>query len=384
MSKLFLFLAPYVVLALAALFASWQVTETVRRNLLKRAILDIPNERSMHKTPVPRGGGMAVMLVILFGLLFYALLHFAGLTFFFNTASGFSGGAGHPPSFIAYCLSSLKQVLGPLPLLALSTLLLMSISWLDDRKHVRASLRLALHLVAAFIGTLALDDRALLLGGWAPFWLDRALMVLSWAWFMNLTNFMDGIDGLTGIETLCVTTGATLIPLMVGLLTWGLPVGGFGQNIQVALTLGALMVGATGGFLIHNWHPAKIFLGDVGSVPLGFLMGYLLLNLIALGFPEAALILPLYYLADSGFTLTRRAIKGEKIWQPHRQHFYQKAAAGQGRHDTIVLWVFEVNLLLLLLSGLSVFYPLESLVAAFVVVALLLAKMHKSGQKVSP
>jgi len=340
------FLLFFTLIALLSFGASALLTRFVRAHLIKRAIMDQPNERSMHAVPVPRGGGLAVMSVVIGGMLAYAALSLS------------------LPSSFLFLLPAL--------------FLLLAVSWIDDKKGLSARLRLGAHILAALIGSFALGKEATLFGDLLPFWLDRAVMVLGWAWFMNLTNFMDGIDGITGVQTITTAGGA-------GVLLW-LTDKLFIKSgaVMPEVALAALLVGACAGFLIHNWHPAKIFLGDVGSVPLGFLTGFLLLRLAEAGFAAAALILPLYYLADSGITITRRAIKGEKIWQPHRQHFYQKAAAGEGRHDKIVLWILETNLLLVLLAGLSLFYPSHGIEIAIAAVALLLAKLHKSGRKVSP
>ncbi len=346
MLEVFLSLLPYDLLAFTAMGAAWLLTGKVRNFLLAKAVLDAPNERSMHVSPVPRGGGLAVVAVITGGMIpsFFVLPEKAGIPFGFLLAGLF---------------------------------LLTLVSWLDDRKGLGAGIRLATHLLAALIGSFALGENATLFGGEMPFWLDRALLVLGWAWLINLTNFMDGIDGITGAQTLVVSCAC-------GFLLWLADKLFLKTGAATAdMILAALMAGSCAGFLLHNWHPARIFLGDVGSVPLGFLTGYLLFKLAVLGYPAAALILPLYYLADSGLTIGRRALKGEKIWLPHRQHFYQRAAAGEGRHDVVVLKVFETDLLLALLAGVSLFYPLEALILAALLVALLLARLHKSGGKVS-
>jgi len=122
---------------------------------------------------------------------------------------------------------------------------------------------------------------------------DHLFAALAWIWFINLYNFMDGIDGITGVETATIGLGLTLVSLVAGLAA---PVAG----------LGMAMAGAACGFLLWNWTPAKLFLGDVGSVPLGFLAGFLLLYLASEGHLAPAIILPLYYLFDAMATLLRR------------------------------------------------------------------------------
>ncbi len=325
----------FFLIILIAFGASWALTSWLRRTLLQRAILDIPNERSMHKQPIPRGGGLAVMAVIT-----------TGLALTLVTTS-------------------------PIPSqswLLLSLFILMLVSWLDDRRGLHPGIRLSAHLLAAFIGTLAFSPIETLFGGTIPFWLDRTITILGWAWFMNLYNFMDGIDGITGTETICIAVSVGLVLTVTG-----------NQN-DLTATLIALLIGACSGFLILNQHPAKIFLGDVGSVPLGFLCGYLLLALATQGYLVAALTIPLYYLADSGITFGKRLLRGEKVWQAHRQHFYQRATAAIGPHDRVVSWILWANLALLGAALLAIQWPLPGLFLGIVIVAILLHKMHKSVQ----
>ncbi len=123
---------------------------------------------------------------------------------------------------------------------------------------------------------------------------------------------MDGIDGISSVETVSIGIGITIL---AGSLGWE----SLGQTYSLVLA------GAATGFLWWNWQPARVFLGDVGSVPLGFLLGWLLLNLAANGYWLQALILPLYYIADATLTLLERLIRRKKIWEAHRDHYYQQA-----------------------------------------------------------
>jgi UDP-N-acetylmuramyl pentapeptide phosphotransferase/UDP-N-acetylglucosamine-1-phosphate transferase len=142
--------------------------------------------------------------------------------------------------------------------------------------------------------------------------------------------------------------------------------------------LATILIGACLGFLAYNWHPAKIFLGDVGSVPLGYLAGFLLLVLALEGHWQPALIIPAYYLADSGITITRRALRGEKFWQSHRQHFYQRAAQRVGRHDKVVIWLIVANIALIVAALIAEINALAGTAMAVVVVVILLRKMYKA------
>lgn len=263
----------------------WAATAILKKFLLRHAMLDQPNDRSLHSTPVPRGGGLAVVGVILLMSVI---------------------GSAHHNAWS----SSLFLIV---PLAGL-----MLVSWLDDRGGVAPLIRLAIHLLAALIASFAFSPSETLFGGFLPLWLDRALMILGWAWFMNLYNFMDGIDGITGSETSMIGLGVLAILFAT--------IFGSTQILDPRIGIyAAMLVGAGLGFLMLNWHPAKIFLGDIGSVPLGFLTGYILLAVATQISLLTALILPLYYLADSGITLGRRLLRGEKIWQAHRQHLDRKS-----------------------------------------------------------
>ncbi len=324
--------------SLIAIFISFistlWLTILVKRILIARALLDIPNDRSLHKTPVPRGGGWALLIVLLPFLIAAIVL--------------IDSDTRHVGLFIA-------------------VLLLAAVSWLDDRQGVSASMRLSLHLSAACLGSFSFSPQELVLGGFVPFWLDRTIMIVSWAWFINLYNFMDGIDGITSVETVSIVTGLSLV----------MTVGSINDPFIDFVTL--ILTGVCLGFLAHNWHPAKIFLGDIGSVPLGFLVGFGLLSLATRGHLIAALILPLYYLADSGITISKRALRGEKIWEAHRQHFYQTASLGAGRHDKVVLWIIAANMGLIGCAAWSISCPWAALTSAIVIVAILLGKMHKTA-----
>jgi UDP-N-acetylmuramyl pentapeptide phosphotransferase/UDP-N-acetylglucosamine-1-phosphate transferase len=300
--------------------------------LRKKQILDHPNERSSHSQPTPRGGGLAVTPVV--------LAVWLGLV---------AIGAALPGSLMAI----------------LGAGLLLALSWLDDRRGgLPARLRLAVHLLACGLALTALPDTVLVFNGALPLWADRAIALLAWVWFVNLTNFMDGIDGITGVQTACVGLGLALL----GATTGAAP---------QALVLAA----AAAGFLFWNWHPAKLFLGDSGSVPLGFLTGWLLIDLAGHGHLAAALILPLYYLADASLTLGRRLLRGEKVWQAHRQHFYQQAVRGGASHGQVARLILIADLGLVVLAVLSMAAPLPALVLAALVVAALLVKLRSLGSE---
>lgn len=279
------------VFILSALAAA-VLTGLVRAMLIKRAILDHPNHRSSHSIPTPRGGGLAVVAVI--------TLSWGGL---------YAGGTALPASGLA--------ILG-------LGLVLAILSWLDDIRTLSASVRLVVHMgvVAAALTTIEGPIISHLL----PFWLDRLIAFLAWVWFINLFNFMDGIDGISGIETLTISLGLVIIALSLG------------GTIAALMELSLVSLGVAGavlGFMTWNWHPAKIFLGDVGSVTLGFFLGWLLISLSAAGFLASAVCLALYYLVDATWTLMKRAKRGDKVWHAHREHAYQRATQSGLRHDQV-------------------------------------------------
>ncbi len=175
--------------------------------------------------------------------------------------------------------------------------------------------------------------------GWLPPWLDLLAAGFTWLWFINLFNFMDGIDGIAGTESVSIGVGIAFLAVL-HLAANGLGVGLLGITIAASAL----------GFLWWNWQPARLFMGDVGSVPLGYLLGWLLLTLAAAGLWAPALILPLYYLADASWTLTRRLLRGAKVWQAHREHFYQRAVQTGRSHASVVRRVFLADIVLVALA----------------------------------
>jgi UDP-N-acetylmuramyl pentapeptide phosphotransferase/UDP-N-acetylglucosamine-1-phosphate transferase len=318
--------------AVTALAASAIGTRVVLSWLERRQILDHPNERSSHSRPTPRGGGLAVTPAVLAAWLVAAVLG--------ASLGGWVWGA------------------------VAAAGVLLAASWLDDRFTLPAGPRFLAHALAVTALLALLPEGALVFQGWLPPWADRVVTALGWLWFVNLYNFMDGIDGITGIETASLGVGIALVAALSGVPSALAPLG--------------LACAAAGlGFLVWNWHPARIFLGDSGSVPLGLLLGGLLVQLAVAGQLAAALILPAYYLADATITLGKRAARGEKVWQAHRQHFYQRAVQGGKRHDQVVKAIAAGNLLLVGCAVLATMGQVVlGLAVAVVVVAGLLALLQ--------
>jgi UDP-N-acetylmuramyl pentapeptide phosphotransferase/UDP-N-acetylglucosamine-1-phosphate transferase len=322
-------------LLLAALAAalSWTLVGFYRHAMTASQQLELPNERSMHRVPVPAGAGLCIVAtaVVLWPLWHQGVLDKGQLLLL----AGFAG--------------------------------LAALSWLDDRYRLSPAARMAAHALAVGLCLWSLPGEARALPT-LPLLLERVVEGAAWLWFINLFNFMDGIDGLAGSEAVAIALG------YLGLLA----VAGVESPLrQLALIVAA----ATGGYLYWNWHPARVFMGDAGAIPLGFLLGWLMLDLALQGHLAAAIILPAYFATDATVTLVRRMLAGQRPWQPHREHFYQRAVLGGTPQSTVVARVAAVNALLVGLALLSVSRPLPALVAAAALTASLLAHLASLARK---
>lgn len=294
----------YSVLALCAFLLSLLGTRLMILFLRRRTVLlDIPNLRSNHRIPTPKGGGLAVVMALVITLL----------------------------------VAKISYVI------ILSFLLLTAISLLDDVIGIPVGLRFSVQAMAVAIVLASMPD--LLVGDYLPSWLGKMIIGLGWLWFINLFNFMDGIDGISATEMICIGLGVCFPAVLLG---------NFPDPLSV---YGLLVVAVACGFIWWNWHPARIFMGDVGSIPIGFLLGYLLLTAVHQGYLAVAVILPAYYLSDATITLLRRVYRKEKIWVAHSEHYYQKAVRAGRSHEAVVRYIFGTNLLLILLATFSVIYP---------------------------
>jgi UDP-N-acetylmuramyl pentapeptide phosphotransferase/UDP-N-acetylglucosamine-1-phosphate transferase len=268
-------------------------------------LLDHPNERSLHATPVPRTGGLAILASLAAGL----LLELAR-AFLAGTRGEFQSGQS------GWILSML--------------VLIVVISLWDDWTELPPGLRFVVHAVAAagvtIGGGLTID--ALGLPGLPVVqlgWLAAPLTILCLMWMTNLYNFMDGMDGFAG--------GMTVMGFgFLGYLAWA-----GGDSFVAVLSL--LTVGATGGFLIFNRPPARIFMGDAGSTLLGFLAGTLSVLEAHRGLFDLWVPILIFspFIVDATTTLFRRLLRGEKIWQAHRQHYYQRLVLLGWSHRKTVL-----------------------------------------------
>jgi UDP-N-acetylmuramyl pentapeptide phosphotransferase/UDP-N-acetylglucosamine-1-phosphate transferase len=283
--------------------------------LLRRHALAQPNARSSHRKATPQGGGIAVIvatIVVAIGALVLS-------------------GRGPAPYLTA--LSSLFA----------STLFIAIVGFVDDLRPIEVAPRLLLQAFAVGMILAGLPEQFRIVPV-LPWWFERAVLLIACLWFVNLTNFMDGIDWMTVVEVVPVTIGLAIIGFLGALPT---------HAVVVALAL----CGGIVGFAPFNRPVARIFLGDVGSLPIGLLLAWLLLLLAGNGHITAALLLPLYYIGDATLTLLRRIAKGEPFWQAHRAHFYQRATERGFSVSEIVARVFAANLALVALACASVLRP---------------------------
>lgn len=319
-------------LILTAIFsftASCVTTRALIPWLRRRGAVATENSRTMHSGAIPKGGGLPLLASAAVALL---------------TVAG--PGALDKP-------------------LAIGALTLAALSWRDDTAPLPAIVRFPVHIACATLFVLSLPASALVFQGWLPLWADRAVTILALAWMTNLYNFMDGINGIAGVETLAVTAGYLLVGYASG-------------EAQPFDTLSAALFGASAGFLVWNLRKrALVFMGDAGSVPLGFLMGALSIDLAVRGAWAAGLILPAYFLADATLTLLKRIARGEKPWEAHRSHFYQRAAAAWGSHLKVIWLIVIADVVLMGCAALSIVAPWAGLGAGAVCLAALLAALDR-------
>ncbi|MFQ6558116.1 glycosyltransferase family 4 protein [Pseudomonas sp. Lb2C1-1] len=320
-------------------FVSLVLTGGLRRYALARSLMDVPNARSSHSVPTPRGGGVAIVLGFLSVLPILAFL--GGLSWTFTWAL-LGAGAG----------------------IAL-------LGFLDDHGHIAARWRLLGHFLGAgwalfWLGglpALELFGFVLDLG-----WLGHVLAAIYLVWMLNLYNFMDGIDGIASVEAICACLGACL-------LYW---LGGFENLILAPLVLAM----AVAGFLYWNFPPARIFMGDAGSGFLGIILGLLSLQ-AAWSSPKLLwvwLILLGVFIVDATATLVRRLLRGDKVYEAHRSHAYQFASRHYGRHLPVTLAVTAINLFWLLpLAACVVLWSMDgalALILAYVPLLVLAIRFH--------
>lgn len=313
-------------------------TGWLRHYALRKGVLDHPNARSSHDVPTPRGGGLAVVGVVLASL---------------------------PGLMLQEVLSwpVLVTTLGAGGLVAL-------VGWLDDHGDVATRWRLLAHFVAAawalyWLG--GLPPLPFFVGPVDFGWIGQVLALLYLVWLLNLYNFMDGIDGIAGVEAVTVCLGGLLLYVLAA---------GWVSEVHGPLLLGASVLG----FLVWNFPKARIFLGDVGSGFIGLMLGLFSIQAAWVA-PELFwgwIILIGAFVVDANVTLFRRVWRGEKFYEAHRSHAYQYAARRFGSHVPVTLAVGAINLFWLLpLAVLVAMGLLEGIVGVFIAYGVLIVLCYR-------
>jgi len=296
-----------IFICICVLMLSCCLTGLLRRYALIHSLIDIPNARSSHDVPTPRGGGVAIVLSF---LLIVPILSFMG--------------AIDSHTMVAYLGGGLLVAL---------------IGFADDHGHIAARWRLCGHFIAAAWILFWIGGLAPLIFPWGEVdlrWCGNFLALLFLVWMLNLYNFMDGIDGLASVEAISTCGGACLIYMLAG-------------NFHL-VGLPLVISSAVGGFLMWNFPPAKIFMGDAGSGFLGIIIGAFVLQSAWSegGFFWSWLILLGVFVVDATWTLAYRMIRGEKIYQAHRSHAYQFASRQLSSHRAVTMGIAAINIFWLL------------------------------------
>lgn len=292
-----------VALAISALMSG--LITSLSRPLLQRYALARPNARSSHRVPTPQGAGIAVI--------FATLAVASAWASWLNTAI--------PPAVVG------------------ATLFIALVGFADDIRPLPVAVRLVLQAAAVGAVIFSAPDDLRMFASW-PLALERIVLLFAGLWFVNLVNFMDGLDLMTVSEVVPITAALLLL--------------GWSGELSLPATLVATtLCGAMIGFAPFNRPPAMVFLGDVGSLPIGLLLGWCLLQLTWHQHLAAALLLPAYYLADATVTLFRRIARREPFWAAHRTHFYQRATDHGFSVERVDGEVVALNLFLAVLAILT-------------------------------
>jgi len=313
-------------------FVSWLAVGRLITYLISRDIVDRPNHRTLHQGAVPRGGGLVIIVGLLMSL------------------------------FLAAILGDRPQLFGGLTVAVFAWSVL---SWYDDRFDLSPRFRLLVQVAICVLSIFAF--------GWISHvhspgsfsvplhWLGPVLSVVGLIWMANLYNFMDGLDGLAASQTIVASLSMAFWFYMLG-------------DNAISLILVSL-ASLTYGFMLWNWHPARVFMGDIGSIGLGaffgliFILGVTRYDVSILSFFSLFAV----FIADSTSTIIMRALKRERIWQPHRQHFYQRLATAGYSHAKIAISELILMILCSLLATLGLIYHDMIMVSIMAILVVLIA-----------
>ena len=284
-----------IIFSIFSFLFSFIGTKYLKEYLEKKKIFDIPNERSSHIKPIPKGGGWIIVIFLLILMTPKVYEYDSGIIEFYSK---------DPILFIHFSIT----------LLALAIL-----SWFGDIKNINPFIRLFFQFFIILYLT-SQGERS---------YNEIIIICLVIVWFINIFNFMDGIDGITPSVTITIFAGYLIAISSI-----------------TAFNIYSIIFCCLG-FLFWNWHPAKIFLGDVGSVILGFICISFMMVLFINGQWDWALSLTMYYILDTSITLINRFIAGKKIWQAHSEHYYQKAVQSGMSHSQVVKLIIALQILII-------------------------------------
>ena len=323
-----------LIMSIALALISFFLTGQVRKYAISRHILDIPNERSSHVVVTPRGGGLGFVVAFLLGL---SILHFSGIIGMHLFLALAGGGV-----------------------------LLAVIGWKDDKHGLTPRVRSFFHFLAASWAVYWLGGFPAVNVGFTDLyfsWVGSIIGVIGTVWMINLYNFMDGVDGIAGTE-------AVSVALICGILL-------FGSKSPGPAAVCFLLAASVLGFLMWNWPPARIFMGDVGSGFLGFVFAVMAM------WTEISGVLPFIiwmillgvFIIDATVTLIKRSARGERLYEAHRSHVYQLAVQAGYSHKQVTCTVLLINVLLGLIS-ISALKHIDLLLDISIGVAVMLIIAH--------
>lgn len=301
----------------------------------KFGIVDNPGSRRAHSKVTPRAGGLAFVITFCINLPIFEYL-------ILGTVES---------------SSNILHIFVPIAL----------VSFWDDVSAVPILFRLLIHTLCASLAVMWIIHPYKILHSELPLTIDFLIGSFALITFLNVYNFLDGIDGITVSESIHLS--CTI--LILCFLKYDII-----PNLWLVVSIACIILGWSCGFILFNWQPAKIFPGDVGSISLGFLIGICLLIIASASerLFASGVIASLYYIADGGMTILIRLVNGEKIWEPHLQHFFQKAVKRGLSHEQVVYRIIRCNFILMLLAVGALYYPVVCIVLGLCTVAVTLIK----------
>ncbi len=332
----------FLYIALASFVFGLMTIKALIAILTKFNLIDLPDKsRRSHNSPTPRGAGISLILCYLI-IMPAQEYFFAGTLIYSHIII---------PIFLPICF----------------------ITFLEDTVHTSIITRLIIFVLCSILAIMWMVHPHHVLYDDLPIWIDLAISSFALLTFMNIYNFMDGIDGISAAETLHISLNMLALTYL---------------SIDIVNSPGFIIptlfiiIGWISAFINFNWHPAKIFLGDTGSISIGFLLGIIIL-IIASSSAHlflACVISCLYYVADGGMTIILRINNGDNIFTPHLKHFFQQAVKSGNSHSSVVKQIMRCNIILFICSISSLEYPVLSCIIATINVIFYLQKFQNKSK----